>query len=345
MAANVKTLPLIATMIGDPAGIGPEVCVKAIGSGELAGLCEPLLIGDMGVVQRAAAVSGVALPLKRITALEDLELGARLIQVLDPGGFDVSACPFGQASAVSGAAVLDWIQTGSALGAGGRIQGLVMGPVDSTSLKLTGRMPDIDALQPPDTFMLRITGALRVVPLSEHVRITRAIELVTPELVLRVVRLLHDNLTRWGMPKPRIAVAGMNPHAMFPEDQERIAPAIDSARELGIDAHGPLVPDAVFRQTIEGRYDAIVTMYHDQGQIAVKTVGFEGACTVYLGLPYAMLNVPHGSAFDIAGKGVAQHLSMLAAMKTAASLASGRGIPAPRATVRAALQTPAGQTR
>ena len=89
------------------------------------------------------------------------------------------------------------------------------------------------------------------------------------------------------------------------------------------------MPDAVFRQTIEGRYDAVVTMYHDQGQIAVKTVGFEGACTVYLGLPYAMLNVPHGSAFDIAGKGVAQHLSMLAAMKTAASLASGRGIPKP----------------
>ena len=319
-------VPLIAAMIGDPAGIGPEVCVKAIGSGELAGLCEPLLVGDFGVVQRAAAVSGVSLPLRKITALDNFEPGARSIQVLDTGDFEVSNCPFGVASAVSGAAVLDWIRIGSDLGADGRIQGLVMGPVDSASLKMTGRMPDIDALQPPDTFMFRITGALRVVPLSEHVPLRRAIELVTPELVLRVVRLLNDNLTRWGIAQPRIAVAGINPHAMFAEDRERIGPAIEEARALGIDAQGPLVPDAVFRQTIEGRYDAVVTMYHDQGQIAVKTVGFEGACTVYLGLPYVMLNVPHGSAFDIAGKGVAQHLSMLAAIKTAAGLASGRGI-------------------
>lgn len=321
-------LPLIATMIGDPAGVGPEVCVKAIASGELAGLCEPLLIGDLGVVRRAAAVGGVTLPIERINSIKEFVPGSKAIRVLDTGGFDVAACPFGKASAASGQAVLDWIQAGSKLGETGGIQGLVMGPVDSDSMKMTGKIHDIDELQPPDTFMLRVTGALRVVPLSEHVRITQAIEMVTPERVLHVVRLVHENLTKWGVPNPRIAVAGMNPHAMFPEDKERIAPAIASARALGIDAEGPLVPDAVFRMTIEGRYDAIVTMYHDQGQIAVKTVGFEGACTIYVGLPYVMLNVPHGSAFDIAGKGVAQHLSMLAAMKTAARLASGRGISA-----------------
>ncbi len=321
-------LPVVATMIGDPAGIGPEVSVKAIASGELKHLCQPLLIGDTGVVERAVSVSGVKLPVKRIASIAQLERAEDTIQVLDTGGFDVSACPFGQASAASGQAVLEWMRLGGELGAQGAIQGFIMGPVDSTSLKMTGRMPDIDALQPAGTFMLRITGPLRVVPLSEHVRITRAVELVTPELVLRVIRLVHDNLAQWGMPKPRIAVAGINPHAMFAEDRERITPAIESARALGIDAQGPLVPDAVFRQTIEGRFDAIVTMYHDQGQIAVKTVGFEGACTVYIGLPYVMLSVPHGSAYDIAGKGVAQHRSMLAAMTTAASLASGRGIPA-----------------
>ncbi len=322
-------LPLIAAVIGDPAGVGPEVCVKAIASGELAALCHPLLIGDTGVVRRAAAVSGVALPVERIDSLQQLVPGSPAIQVLDNGGFQVSGCRFGEASAACGTAVLNWIRIGGELGAQGRIQGLVMGPVDSESLKLTGRMPDIDALQPPGTFMLRMTGVLRVVPLSEHVRLARAVELVTPELVLHVVRLVHDNLSRWGISRPRIAVAGINPHAMFPEDRERITPAIDSARALGIDAQGPMVPDAVFRMAIEGRFDAVVTMYHDQGQIPVKTVGFQGACTVYLGLPYVMLNVPHGSAFDIAGKGVAQHLSMLAALKTAASLASGRGVLTP----------------
>ncbi len=122
-------------------------------------------------------------------------------------------------------------------------------------------------------------------------------------------------------------VAGFNPHAMFDEDVRRIAPAVEAARKEGIDARGPIGPDAVFRKNIEGVYDAVVTMFHDQGQIVVKTVGFAGACTLYLGLPYILLNVPHGVAFDIAGQGVAQHLSMLSALQTAAHLARGEGLP------------------
>jgi 4-hydroxy-L-threonine phosphate dehydrogenase PdxA len=329
-------LPVIATAIGDPAGIGPEVCVKAVASGELAGVCHPVLIGDVGVVKRAAAVSGVDLPVERIDAPDRPATRGDAIRVLDPGGFDVAACPFGKASAASGRAVLDWIRIGTELGTSGRIQGLVMGPVDSGSLKLTRTVTDIDALQPPGTFMLRMTGNLRVVPLTEHVPLTEAVEATTPENVLKVVRLLHENLVRWGLARPRIAVAGLNPHAMFEEDRRRIGPAVEAARRLGIDASGPLSPDSVFRLGLEGKYDAVVTMYHDQGQIAVKTAAFEGACTVYLGLPYVLLNVPHGSAFDIAGQGVAQHLSMLAAMRTAAGLASGSALRPPGA--RAAHQ-------
>ncbi len=319
-------LPLIATMIGDPAGIGPEVAVKALASGELAGLCEPLLIGDTGVVRRAAALSGVNLPIERLDSVSQLVRGSQAIRVLDPGGFEVAGCPFGQASATSGHAVLDWIRIGYELGAAGGIEGLVMGPVDSDSLKQTGKMPDIDALQPAGTFMLRLAAGLRIVPLSEHVGLIKALALVSTERLLHVLRLVHEHLTRWGVAKPRIAVAGINPHAMFAEDRERIGPAIEAARGAGIDAYGPIGPDTVFRMALDGRYDAIITMYHDQGQIVVKTLGFEGACTVYLGLPYVLLNVPHGSAFDIAGSGVAQHLSMLAAIRTAANLAAGRGI-------------------
>ena len=129
-----------------------------------------------------------------------------------------------------------------------------------------------------------------------------------------------------GFEKPRIAVAGINPHAMFPQDEERIGAAVEKARARGIDAHGPLVPDAVFRQCIQGQWDVVVTMFHDQGQIPVKTVGFEGACTVYIGLPFVMLNVPHGTAYDIAGRGVAQHASMLSAVRTAALLATGQSL-------------------
>lgn len=320
--------PIVAITIGDPAGIGAEVCVSAIAHGQLDGVCEPLLIGDAGVVRRAAQVCGIGLPIVTIKSIGELVRGQRAIQVLDPGSADVSACGYGAPSAAAGHAVLDWIANGTRLGASGAIQGLVMGPIDTYSVLATGRVQDIDELQPANTFMLRITGKLRAVPLSEHVRLSEAIDMVTPERVLRVVRLVNDTLKSWGVNAPRIAVAGINPHAMFAEDREKIGPAIEQAVALGIDASGPAVPDAVFRQTMEGRFDAVVTMFHDQGQIAVKTAGFEGACTVYLGLPYVMLNVPHGVAFDIAGTGRAQHRSMLAAIRTAASLAAGHGLGA-----------------
>jgi 4-hydroxythreonine-4-phosphate dehydrogenase len=187
---------------------------------------------------------------------------------------------------------------------------------------------DIDDLQPAGTFMLRLSGPLRLVPLSEHVPLAKAIELVTPQSVLALVRLVDATLRSWGWAAPRIAVAGVNPHAMFEDDHLRIDPAVKAARAEGIGVDGPVAPDSVFRMAMEGRYDAVVTMFHDQGQIVIKTVGFAGACTVYIGLPYVLLNVPHGTAFDIAGKGLAQHRSMLAAFQTATLLASGQGLKA-----------------
>lgn len=319
----MSQLPVIGMMIGDPAGIGPEVCVRTAAAGELAGLCRPLLIGDLAVVRRAAAICGLT---TRFEAVADpaQELAAGAVGVVDPGGSDLGACPFGVASAACGNAVLAWVARGEALGREGRLQGLVMGPVDSTSLKATGRVRDIDDLQPAGTFMLRMSGKLRTVPITEHVPLVDAIAAATPQRIHQVIALAHETLQRWGFAHPRIAVAGINPHAMFREDQERVGPAVERARAEGMDAHGPLVPDAVFRQCMKGEWDVVVTMFHDQGQIAVKTVGFEGACTVYIGLPFVMLNVPHGTAYDIAGRGVAQHASMLSAVRTAALLATGQ---------------------
>lgn len=327
MAVTSNSLPVIGVMIGDPAGIGPEVCVRAVASGELADLCRVVLIGDRAVLERAAGVCGVNLSFAPIADPVNAPDGGT-VSVLDPGTFDVAGSEFGVASAQAGEAVLQWLQLGEQLGREGKLRGLVLGPMETASMKATGKVHDMDDLQPAGTFMLRMSGNLRVVPLSEHVPLSKAIEMVTPDRVLHVVWLVHRTLTSWGFTKPRIAVAGINPHAMFPEDQQKIAPAIAAAREQGIDVQGPLVPDTVFRHTIEGRYDVVVTMFHDQGQIPVKTGAFEGACTVYVGLPFVMLNVPHGTAYDIAGKGVAQHLSMLSAIRTAASLAAGKPITA-----------------
>ncbi len=320
-------LPVIGVMIGDPAGIGPEVCVRAAASGELASLCRLVLIGDRVVLARAAAVCGVSPDLVPITDPGD-ELPDGAVGVIDPGTFDTSGNRYGVASAQAGKAVLEWLRLGERLGQEGKLQGLVLGPMETASMKATGQVQDMDDLQPAGTFMLRMGGSLRVIPLSEHVPLAQAIELVTPDRVGHVVRLVDRTLRRWGFSHPRIAVAGINPHAMFPEDQARIGPAVAAARADGIDVQGPLVPDTVFRHTLEGRYDVVVTMFHDQGQIPIKTAVFEGACTVYVGLSFVMLNVPHGTAYDIAGRGVAQHQSMLSAIRTAANLAAGRSIAA-----------------
>lgn len=320
-------LPVVGVMIGDPAGIGPEVCVRAAASGQWQSECRLVLIGDRAILKRAAALCKVSPELVSIASPQDpIDDGA--VGVLDPGSFDSASNQFGVASAQAGEAVLQWLRLGEQLGREGKLQGLVLGPMETASMKATGKVHDMDDLQPAGTFMLRMGGSLRVVPLSEHVPLSKAIELVTPERVGHVVRLVDRTLKSWGFERPRIAIAGINPHAMFPEDQAKIAPAVAAARADGIDVQGPLVPDTVFRQTIEGRYDVVVTMFHDQGQIPIKTVAFEGACTVYVGLPFVMLNVPHGTAYDIAGRGIAQHQSMLTAICTAASLAAGKSIAA-----------------
>lgn len=316
---------MIGMMIGDPAGIGPEVCVRAAATPELERVWRPVLIGDLGVVRRAAGVCGLDLRFEPVSDPSQ-QLPAGMVGVVDPGGFEVERCQFGKASVDSGNAVLQWMARGEELGRAGSLQGLVMAPVETASIKATGKVKDIDELQPTGTFMLRMSGKLRVVPLSEHVPLIDAIAMATPQRIFQVIEMADAALRAWGFERPRVAVAGINPHAMFPQDEERVGPAVGKARARGIDAHGPLVPDAVFRQCMQGQWDVVVTMFHDQGQIPIKTVGFEGACTVYIGLPFVMLNVPHGTAYDIAGRGVAQHASMLAAVRTAALLATGQSL-------------------
>jgi len=312
-------------MMGDPAGVGPEVCVQAIASGALDAVCRPILIGERAAALRCAKLYGIQRPVVQIQDPAETASDPGAIRVIDIGNISPADYTVGKPSAAAGRAVVEWIRMGERYGAGKRIDGLVLGPVDSDSLKLSGIVRDIDELQPPGTFMFRVSGNLRAVPLTEHIRIRDIPATVTKERIVQVLRLLDESLRRWGMARPRIAVAGLNPHAMFEEDRDLVAPAVEEGRRLGIDASGPVSPDSVFRMALEGRNDAVVTMYHDQGQIAVKTAAFEGACTIYMGLPFIMLNVPHGTAFDIAGQGKAQHYSILAAMKTAAALASGRG--------------------
>jgi 4-hydroxythreonine-4-phosphate dehydrogenase len=317
--------PIVATVIGDPCGVGPEVVLKALATGQPQAVSRPLLIGSLAALEKTRAACGIDLALRAVADSTDARYEPGVIDVLDQAPLDPAQLVFGRASAACGEAVLHWLDSAERLGRAGVVQASIMAPIDSTALRLTGKLKELDDLQPAGTWLLRVSDGLRVVPIAEHVLMRDVPATVTQANVLALLRLLDDTLRRFGLAQPRIAVAGLNPHAMGPEEREQIAPAVAQACAEGIAASGPVSPDAVFRQCIEGRHDAVVSMYHDQGQIAVKTAVFEGACSIYIGLPYVHLSIPHGSAYDIAGKGIAQHRSMLSAMLTAAALAAGRG--------------------
>lgn len=312
-------------MMGDPAGVGPEVTARAIAALQAAGEPSPLVIGSGEVLQRAIGVCGLDLRVATVPDATRAPHGPGVADVLDPGHLDAAAVQWGCASAANGRAVYEWVRLAEQLGEAGDIGGWVMGPINSQALKLAGVMHDLDDLQPPGTYVLRLSGPLRVVPISEHIPLEQVPASVTREAVLKLLQLLDSTLKDWGMARPRLAVAGLNPHAMGRAEEEQIAPAVQAARQAGLDVTGPVSPDAVFRQCVEGRHDAVVSMYHDQGQIAVKTAVFAGACSVFIGLPYVHLSMPHGTAYDIAGTGTAQHESMLSALRTAGALARGEG--------------------
>ncbi|UCV17773.1 PdxA family dehydrogenase [Ferribacterium limneticum] len=320
----LKNRPLIAATIGDPAGIGPEVCVKAAQGIHGEGVFDVLLIGDIQVIQTAAEICGCHVPFRRVSAPRD---GVRqnFIGVLDPRGGAAIEYLIGEASASAARAALEWLSCGHDLGSRGLIDGLVLGPVNSEALKLSGLIQHIDQLQPEGTYMLRVSGNLRVMPLTEHIPIRDVAATVSSASVMAAVSVLDEALRKWGVERPRIAVAGLNPHAMFEEDATQIAPAVQALSGQGVGVIGPISPDSVFRKAFAGDFDAVVAMYHDQGQIALKTAAFSGACTIYVGLSHVEIAIPHGTAYDIAGKGTADSSSMAAGMRMAARLVSGAG--------------------
>lgn len=324
MTRPASERPIVATMIGDPGGVGPEVAVKALATGLPSRGARPLLVGSVAAVERAIANCGLDLRARRVASVAEAAYEPGLVDVLDTGALAPGDLVIGQPTAAAGRAVRAWLDTSTRLAEQGEVDAWIMAPIDRTSLKLGVGMTDDDEAGPPGTFLFRTSGKLRVVPLSEHIALREVPASVTQEAVFSLVCLVHETLEGWGLKRPRIALAGLNPHARGEEERQAIAPAAQQARERGIDVAGPVSPDAVFRQCLEGRWDVVVSMYHDQGQIALKTTAFEGACSTYLGLPYVHLTVPHGSAMDIAGRGVAQHASMLAAMTTAAAMAAGR---------------------
>ena len=312
-AASEK--PRIAVSIGDPAGIGPEVTVKALADSEIAGLGRFLVVGDRRVLEQAATTAGVAVPR----------------EIVDAAALGDAEIPVGRADAACGRAAMEYIRRATQLCLDGEADALTTAPVNKEAIvqsgaSFTGHTEYIAELSGArDSRMLLVSERMRVLHVTTHVSLRRACD-ATVERIRRTIELGDEALRQMGLERRKIAVCGLNPHAgehgLFgDEDSERIAPAVDQARGEGIDCHGPLPADTLFLRAYQGEFDLVIAMYHDQGHIPMKLVDFAGTVNVSLGLPLIRTSVDHGTAFDIAGKNQADPANMKAALRLAATMA------------------------
>lgn len=270
-------------------------------------------------------VAGLNIRLEQIEDVADARGEPGTIEVLDSGALDPADIELGVAKAECGRANGVWLGEAAELALSGQVAASVMAPVNAEALIMGGAVGQIVGTDPTARYLTLLSGPLRVVHVFDHVMLEDVCRDMTADLVLGAIKKTHSSLVRWGIPSPRLGVAGLNPHAQGPQERNSIAPAIAQAVNEGINASGPIAPDTVFRHCIDGRYDVVVAMCHDQGHIAIKTWGFVGNCAMFLGAPYLFMSVGHGTAFDIVGQGIASHEMILAAILQGASLASGRG--------------------
>lgn len=308
--------------MGDPSGIGPEVVAKALARPEVSSSADLTVIGSTAVLFETWQRLGLESAPPAITELAGVAEGP---------------FPPGELSIASARAAHAWIEHAANLCLSGQVDAMVTAPINKEAFQLagitdTGHQEVLQRLSGAGhVATMLVSGRLRCMHLSTHKSLAEACKYVTRENVLRAIELTHDHFTRWGFERPRIAVAALNPHAsdnglIGREELDEIAPAIAGAQGKGIEASGPHPADSVFNAAIAGKYDVVVVMYHDQGHIAIKVHGFERSISVNLGLPFIRTSVDHGTAFDIAGKGVADETSMVEAIALAVGLANGKGL-------------------
>lgn len=326
--SDLNHLPIAITM-GDPCGIGPEIIAKLYADG--VSLPPTLVLGDEGLIKRAVRLLGLPLTVKVISSPEDFESVPNAIQIISLSRLPEDL-PFGQLDARAGNAAYDYIRAGIELALQKRIRAVVTAPINKEALRLadihypghTEILADFSGAK--DFAMMLMNDDLRVILVTIHVSLREAIAQLTIEHELTTIRLAHRAMTQLGIDHPRVAVAGLNPHAgehgLFgSEDEEIIKPAIHRAQAEGIKASGPWPGDTVFMHARQGRFDIVVAQYHDQGLIPVKYLGVDEGVNITVGLPFVRTSVDHGTAFDIAGTGEASHASLRVAVQQAALLA------------------------
>lgn len=337
--------PIIGITMGDPAGIGPEVAAKTFAKQDTYNISRPLIIGDASIMSAATKIAKVDLHINPINKISEAHFSPGTIDVFDLKNVDLNKVEFGKISVMAGNAAFEAVFKVIELALENKIDATVTGPINKESIQLAGHdFPGHTEIyahytNTQDFAMLLVYENLRVIHVSTHVSLRRSCELVKKDRILKVIKLLNDACLKFAIQSPRIGVAGLNPHAsdggLFgTEERDEIIPAIKQANDSGFNVEGPFPPDVLFPMAQGGHFDGCVAMYHDQGHIPFKLLGFDWdnekqrmghvrGVNITTGLPIIRTSVDHGTAFEIAGKGIASPESMIYAIEYAVKMAMG----------------------
>ena len=328
--------PYVGLTMGDPCGIGPEVVIKALIHSEIYEWCNPVIIGNAASLRETVKMLDIDMVINHIseTDIEMSKVSPNAASVIDIGNLNYEDVTIGEINPGCGKAAMEWVSHAGRLAMRGAIGGIATAPLNKEAASLAGyeaigHMELLQELTGSKTVAtMLIAKNLRVVHLTTHRSLRVACDYVKKDRILDYLRITDQNFKKWGFENPRIGVAALNPHGsdgglLGDEENDEILPAVTQAKAEGMTVEGPIPADIIFHQAINDQYDAVLCMYHDQGHIPVKVYGFEESITANLGLPFVRTSVDHGTAFDIAGKGIADPLSMIEAIKLASTLISG----------------------
>jgi 4-hydroxythreonine-4-phosphate dehydrogenase len=320
--------------MGDAAGIGPEIIVKSLATGEAWTWCVPIVLGDARILDRAMDTTGVRVPLRAIGDPDEATGRPGTIEIVDFRDADVAAHRWGEIHAAHGAAAVRYTREAGRLALAGKIDAIVSAPLNKEAMhaagyRYEGQTEILGELTQTKPAMVLLLGDMRLMLFTNHMALRAVCDYIRRDRVLGRLVLADAALRDMGIARPRLAVAGLNPHAgeggaFGREEQDEIVPAIEAARARGIDARGPFAADTVFLRAREGAYDLTLALYHDQGLMAVKLLGFGTVVTLLVGLPLIRVSTGHGTAFDIAGRNLADHRNLLEAVRVGAEIARRR---------------------
>jgi 4-phospho-D-threonate 3-dehydrogenase / 4-phospho-D-erythronate 3-dehydrogenase len=338
--------PIIAITMGDPASIGPEIAVKALLEKNIHAISRPVLVGDAGVFRHIISLLSLNATVNAIKDVSEAKFTQGIIDVIDLNNTDIDKLSFGEISPMAGHASFEAVRKAIGLAIAGEVAATVTGPINKKSINEAGHHfaghTEIYAhyTNTKKYAMLLVEENMKVIHVSTHVSLRQACDLVKKERILQVIELLRQGMKQLGETNMKIGVAGLNPHAgdsgLFgTEDDLEIKPAVEEARQRGYDVEGPVPPDTLFAKASTGAYGGVVAMYHDQGHIPFKLAGFKWnavkkqmdsvkGVNITMGLPIIRTSVDHGTAFEIAGKGIASHDAMVLAIESAVQLSKNK---------------------